>query len=829
MAIGGFKAAKLRATTNKSTQTGVIISYAANAKDTLTNVKDIIVGFGNWTWNNDLGFLSTTGDETDQYISYHTTLTHTNGAKLFISYGAAGVQYHWSCFAQYRAGSRTAYPTLTESGTTYTLSADQAGGWFSGLCMSMIPAGSANSYGTPNRTDNTWMPSDATPILGYLGTNNASYKEATTVSTAARMTSGNEYIYIMAKDDLFIVMCHDPTWGGFSSADGMGAPCYLGYAVGNMFENLNPDDNAYYAPYGWWGGQVAARITNGSPYLRGWSAAFSASASRVQPYYLGNNQTFSGAIDTGTLGFFRKDGTRFAEEGPDGFLYAEVLCEEQSALAPLLYQTPQNARWYALEVGILAVSEASAQTIPSVAQGTLLKGTVRTDFMRAYVIVDPRYDTRFRVPPYGTKFENGNFIMGPCNIAIGWDASFTDAETEELCPWRGQSGFEYNNSVDFGGYNDTICSIASTGSKLYIFGIDAGTGNVYYETASTGSTSLSAATTITLATTGGLLQKASYTSGDSVIYHAIAVTDGSSGHFLISSLVPSTSVYTQIRDFSIYSNIFTGNPDWIKELPFCVNKYAKIFAAWTSRNASYYDIRVNLWLCDTNGNTYTSNILYNTTYIVQDACTDIYGNFYAICMDQGSWSTSGVPSGATNGTVLIKYEYNAGTYTRITGEDQPTDVWKALSCGLGQAMCADKYGYMYIFYTSTGEADVTQIGTVDMGVKKLKPDGTICWTKHLGISGGTLGHLRVTYTYDNKIHFAGQTDTAFPEFSMTNTIDTFFGTMTTDGVFSVKYQGGFINNATIDAMCSEGAYDYLGINTTTNNTKPKYALMKRTW
>ena len=122
MSIGGFKAVKLRATTNKSTQSGVIIAYAANAKDTLTRVKDAIVGFGGWTWNNDLGFVSTTGYETDQYITYYPTLTHPNGAQLFISYGAAGVQFHWSCFCQgaYMGGYAT-YPTITENGTTYRM------------------------------------------------------------------------------------------------------------------------------------------------------------------------------------------------------------------------------------------------------------------------------------------------------------------------------------------------------------------------------------------------------------------------------------------------------------------------------------------------------------------------------------------------------------------------------------------------------------------------------------------------------------------------------------------------------------------------------------
>ena len=831
MSIGGFKAVKLRATTNKSTQSGVIIAYAANAKDTLTRVKDAIVEFGGWTWNEDLDFLSTTGYETDQYITYYTTLTHSNGAQLFISYGAAGVQFHWSCFAQYRAGSSSSYPTITENGTTYNMSDGQSGGWFSGLCMSMIPAGSSNHYGTPNRTDNLWMPSDATPIVGYLGTNNATYKEATTVSTAARMTSGNEYIYIINKDDLFMVMCHDPTWGGFSTQAGMGAPCYLGYVVGRLFDGLAPDDNEYYASYGWWNNQIATRITLGSPYLRGFSAAFPDNGSRANPTNLLNNATNS-AGDFGSLGFFRKDGSKFSQSGPCGHPFIMIMNETQAGNAPRMYQEPKNARWYAIEVGVLPISDAAALTNKEVASKTQIKGYIRTDFMRGYVPVDPRYETRFRVPPYGTKFENGNFIMGPCNIAIGWDSNYTDTETEELCPWRGQSGFNYNSSMDFGGYQDIIQSIVSTGSKTFIAYTDYATKNTYVDSASLGG--------VTFDGTSQVYTSAGWYSLTKLIWDGtnliLSIVDSSNNqqYFTINA---STKVATALSvQYSSGSTGVYGGVSDNRTLAACwnekLNHYATAWTGWDSSGGE--NMKDSIVVIDSSGaRVFASTTIADSfTGLVQDMCADIYGNIYIVYQDLGAWS-GWSPEGATYNYVIqklvwdsanstYKFEANDGTLS-----SDNTTMW-VQSWNIPCAIVSDKYGYIYILYRSWENPT----GNNDLGVHKMKPDGTLIWSKHIGSVGTDIDQIRAIYTYDNKIHFSGQiTGGAFQGFSQVNTTDTFFGTMTTDGMFAIKYQGGFTNGAVINTLCCDDGYDYIGVNELNNisNIKPKYALLKRTW
>jgi hypothetical protein len=302
-------------------------------------------------------------------------------------------------------------------------------------------------------------------------------------------------------------------------------------------------------------------------------------------------------------------------------------------------------------------------------------------------------------------------------------------------------------------------------------------------------------------------------------------------------ITPSTSAYSRLKNVTLTGYQLPMNESQeMFQLSACINRKGVHLAAYTIATLDFSSMQICFRGYLSSASTDPiNNKRSNVTYIAQGTCADIDNNFYIICADRGTWTSSGTPSdNADYGLVLYKYSYDPSlnTYTATRASGDSTYAWLKFNCGLGQAIVADNYGYIYLFYTTSNDPDAEQLGAVDMGVKKMKPDGTIVWTKHLGASGLTLNNLRAIYTYDNKIHFSGQiAGGAFPGFSQVNTTDNFFGTMTTDGIFSVKYQGGSSDNEVINTICCDDGYDYIGVNElgVHTNIKPKYELLKRSW
>ena len=113
-----------------------------------------------------------------------------------------------------------------------------------GLCMSMIPAGSASVFGDPSLANySTFIPSDATILTGTLRCNSSSTGSA---NTAFKATSGVYYKYYIFATP-YVVMV-----GVNFSADGIpGRPFMPNYATGRIFGTLaHASDNAINSQYG---------------------------------------------------------------------------------------------------------------------------------------------------------------------------------------------------------------------------------------------------------------------------------------------------------------------------------------------------------------------------------------------------------------------------------------------------------------------------------------------------------------------------------------------------------------------------------------------------
>lgn len=264
-----------------------------------------------------------------------------------------------------------------------------------GLCLSMIPSGSTNSFG--QSFDSSFLPSDATRIVGTATT---TYNLARNAKEETHYTIG-----VYATDTVIGV--------SFDTGDNPNTPkLFVGKIFGKI---LHENDNLYTSKYG----VLRLKI----PSTSAGNAA--TDANYINIAFIGNNRWSSGSTSSGSnydfygsinnnmakdncLGCFtRSDGTWI--DGSDGSAYcAKMIPDNIEQLSPYTNSTINGkGRWVPFLFGCLAIDLDTYGVVP----GDGMKGYLDTDLFRC------------AIGTYGQQFDNGNFICidGDYNFLIGWD------------------------------------------------------------------------------------------------------------------------------------------------------------------------------------------------------------------------------------------------------------------------------------------------------------------------------------------------------------------------------------------------------------------------
>lgn len=262
----------------------------------------------------------------------------------------------------------------------------------SGLCLSMIPSGSTNSFG--QSFDSSFLPSDATRIIGT---------SKNQFNTANQASSGIYYTYgVLATDSVI----------GISANAGEGATSIIGakFFVGKIFGKLlHENDNLYTSKYGLFRLMVEG-ASGGATDAGGSYIGLTSSTS----FWSSNNSTaFIGSINNSlvqagcTGSFTRANGSWIL--GTDGASYCvKSVPYSIYSLSSLTNSTINGkTQWIPFIFGCLSNDLDTYGVIP----GDGMKGYLDTDLFRC------------AIGTYGQQFDNGNFICidGDYNFLIGWD------------------------------------------------------------------------------------------------------------------------------------------------------------------------------------------------------------------------------------------------------------------------------------------------------------------------------------------------------------------------------------------------------------------------
>lgn len=273
-----------------------------------------------------------------------------------------------------------------------------------GLCMSMIPGESTQTFGTPSST--SFIPSHATRICGTYIRGTSSAVSGENYSAAYNPTNGEYYSYnIMANDSAIVVYANHT-----ESYAELWCPIY---AVGRIFgviSHVPSVPNAYY-------GVILFRVDSG--FYEGWCDVQNASFSNV----FGSGTTKVPWSNTATQGFpggafARADGTWVSgSQAINGYwcnasFYTMdlVMCSNSGNT---FYQN--NAyRWS--PIGMIVNTTSTQLDALGVTSGNGFKGYLDTNLFRATntdVATGLLDNGKFLAP------EGGNV----CGWILGWDPS----------------------------------------------------------------------------------------------------------------------------------------------------------------------------------------------------------------------------------------------------------------------------------------------------------------------------------------------------------------------------------------------------------------------
>ena len=293
-------------------------------------------------------------------------LKHANGARLCIRYTV-----------QYRVMSKVSECKFSSAGDIT----------YNGLCMSIIPPGSANKWDlSSNGTTENFLPYDATRFVGN-SRSTGDYSAYSNVSADYKwsLTDGSSrYVFGIKADSVFFGVNQ---WIEKASSKSFG----LSF-VGELFGQLaNDGDSAYFSKYG--------------------AFTFATGSNEYAPSMLDSMaKAFVGPYQT----YFRDNAKAIPPSGLDDSSFS-MKCFNTNASA--LYSSTTNAAKSGKV--IFGAVGAYIQSIDAltygVSNGNGMKGYFDTDKFR---IVYPAMTS-------GTLLDGGRFIYFGGGFSIGWDASNT--------------------------------------------------------------------------------------------------------------------------------------------------------------------------------------------------------------------------------------------------------------------------------------------------------------------------------------------------------------------------------------------------------------------
>lgn len=290
------------------------------------------------------------------------------------------------------------------------------GTFHSGLCMSMIPAGSNSVFGDPTTT--TFIPSDATRITGsyYFRTDGTSHEYG---CHAYNPTSGWSYGYKI----LATPYCISVFGGHNDNGGGIGLACPI-YACGRIFGEINHGETHPNARYG----TLLLRYSTNS--YESWAYVFSytftlmgnnvplpwySQSSSLQASPINSSQNTCGAISRSDGSWVNGNGIIHTSDNNYEYNVALFTMNIVSLDRNYTFEnTNSKIRWS--PIGMMSC--CSYNTILSqidIINDDCFKGILDTDLFRACNGSIPR----------GSIFDNGKFIVPESDVGwlIGWDPS----------------------------------------------------------------------------------------------------------------------------------------------------------------------------------------------------------------------------------------------------------------------------------------------------------------------------------------------------------------------------------------------------------------------
>lgn len=335
---------------------------------------------------------------TEPHWTYDSNFTAT--ADDFVKIGTSSSAWYDANFAQFLINTVTGSKLLIyyNLGTTYQLNSinmimsyntnPNYAVWGYGLCMSMIPGGSNQTWDiTDDCTTANFIPYEATPVIGT-----SSYKSSTSTSaentTFVSQSSGTHRYVFLIKDDVILMF-----WQQVNSGELCGCN-----AIGKLYGTLcNASDTGACSKYG-----CIIFKSDASEKYKEDSVATSLLNMRNYPFI----KQESSASDTYSISEYV-----FSS-------YFAVSTDKRPASTSSVGISASNQRAFSGTLTSSATSNKTAFTPflmggVDVTTDSKFKGYLDTDIFRGV----------YYGFPYNTLFDNGNFIYVGSGLAVGWDAS----------------------------------------------------------------------------------------------------------------------------------------------------------------------------------------------------------------------------------------------------------------------------------------------------------------------------------------------------------------------------------------------------------------------
>ena len=267
----------------------------------------------------------------------------------------------------------------------------------SGLCMSMIPGGSSNTFGLD--FDASFLPSDATRIYG---TSKSGEFGISNITEGGDICSCGIYATEYVVSVVFAI-----------SSNGNPPPLKApNYAVGRILSTLShEEDDEIHSKYGVYCMRQPA-TTSGVPYSdQGSPNSGDIGAFGTGIYFVGNNNSSFYACGS----ICQANGTWLLGYGSSPNRCVKVYPASALDLSNKIFNSngTGKSRWVPFEMASYSDDLSTYGIVP----GDGVKGYLDTDLFRC------------AISTYGQQFDNGNFIAvtDSYNLLMGWDSTNTDS------------------------------------------------------------------------------------------------------------------------------------------------------------------------------------------------------------------------------------------------------------------------------------------------------------------------------------------------------------------------------------------------------------------